>query len=173
MMHRIKKMAAAFLCLLLAAAPTPNVYADTNGSELLVADRPDKLILQLGSRWAGVEFELRTDSGVFPVPVVVDANGVLRMDLGGSKTYTLSCLASAVAVPPVRSGQDDAAPAPEPARDDPASAGEAENRNGVPAGHLVLFLGGLAAAVGGLLAMRYFKRRRDAYDYDEDGDDYE
>jgi hypothetical protein len=157
---------------LLAAALAPNVYADTNGSEILIADGPDKLILQLGSQWAGVEFELRTDSGVFPVPVVVDASGVLKMDLGGSKNYTLSCLASSTPIPE----QSPEAPAPAP-NTPPVSGGESADpaASGIPAGHLILFLAGLAAAAGGLLALRYFKRRRDTYGYDEDEDedDYE
>jgi hypothetical protein len=168
-MHRVKKIIAPLLCLLLAAALTPDVFADTNGSEILIADQPDKLILQLGPQWAGVEFELRTDSGVFPVPVVVDASGILKMDLGGSTTYTLSCLASSALIP--EQLPDRSAPAPSAP---PVSNEESDSAtSGIPTGHLALFLAGLAAAAGGLLALRYFKRRRDAYDYDEDDDDYE
>jgi hypothetical protein len=162
---------APLLCLLLAGLLTPTVYADTNGSEIQITDQPDRLILQLGAQWAGVEFELKTDAGVFPAPVVVDSTGILKMDLGGSKTYTLSCLTSPVAVPVPQTGQSTETPTPTPSQDDAKPITEAENKNGIPAGHLILFLGGLAAAAGGLLAMRYFKRRRESYDYGDDDDD--
>ena len=66
------------------------VYADTNGKELKITAQPDKLVLQLGKDWAGVEFELKLDSGTFPVPVKANSSGMLTMELGGSKTYTLT-----------------------------------------------------------------------------------
>lgn len=75
--------------MVLTAVLTPAAYADTDGTEPKIIQQPDQLVLQLGTRWAGVEFELRTDAGIFPVPVVVDEYGVLTMDLGGSTTYNL------------------------------------------------------------------------------------
>lgn len=90
-----KKTGRACLSLLvivmLMSVLCPAALADTDGTEPQLTQQPDQLILQLGTRWAGVEFELRTDAGVFPAPIVVDSSGVLTMDLGGSKTYTLSC----------------------------------------------------------------------------------
>ena len=73
------------------------VYADTDGKELKTTNQPDKLVLQLGSDWANVEFELKLDSGVFPVPVKADKSGLLTMELGGSKTYTLTRLTTPAA----------------------------------------------------------------------------
>ena len=69
--------------MVLTAVLTPAAYADTDGTEPKIVQQPDQLVLQLGTRWAGVEFELRTDAGIFPVPVVVDEYGILTMDLGG------------------------------------------------------------------------------------------
>ena len=98
-----KKTGRACLSLLvivmLMSVLCPAALADTDGTEPQLTQQPDQLILQLGTRWAGVEFELRTDAGVFPAPIVVDGSGVLTMDLGGSKTYTLSCLNSTVPIP--------------------------------------------------------------------------
>lgn len=85
--------------MVLTAVLTPAAYADTDGTEPKIVQQPDQLVLQLGTRWAGVEFELRTDAGIFPVPVVVDEYGVLTMDLGGSTTYTLSCIHSTAPIP--------------------------------------------------------------------------
>lgn len=56
------------LCFTLMSAAT--VYADTDGTELQV-EQPSTLELQLGSAWAGVAFELKTDSGLYPGTVVV------------------------------------------------------------------------------------------------------
>jgi len=92
-MKRPRKLlcfAAAILTgLIFAALP---VHADTGDATLQIIDQPAKLTIQLGPGWVGTQFELRTDAGMYPEPVVVSANGLLQMDLGGSKTYTLSCL---------------------------------------------------------------------------------
>lgn len=102
--------------MVLTAVLTPAAYADTDGTEPKIVQQPDQLVLQLGTRWAGVEFELRTDAGIFPVPVVVDEYGVLTMDLGGSTTYTLSCIHSTAPIPDPESEQTDPPP---PAVSDP------------------------------------------------------
>ena len=73
----------------------PTAFADTDGTEPKVTQQPDQLVLQLGTRWAGVEFELRTDAGVFPAPIVVDETGVLTMDLVGAPP-----IRSAASTPP-------------------------------------------------------------------------
>ena len=173
-MNIMKKTFSWLMAISIAALIFPTVaLADTNGSEIQITDQPDKLILQLGPHWAGVEFELKTDAGVFPVPVVVDSTGVLKMDLGGSKTYILSSLATA---PEATSPQPIPDPTEPPASSAPENTPipEATRNAGIPALQLVIFLVGLSVAVGGLLAMRYYKKRRDAYyeDYD-DGDDYD
>ena len=148
--------------LLIAAALCPAALADTGPDTPRVTQQPDQLILQLGARWAGVEFELRTDAGVFPAPVVVDASGVLTMDLGGSTTYTLLCLASTVPIP-------DPAPEEDPPGDGQGTQPEqlatpapTEPRPGIHALYLVIFVGGLALAVGGLAALCLAKRRLQA-----------
>ena len=70
----------------------------TDGTELQVAE-PASLEIQLGAEWAGVEFELKTDAGMYPGDVVVGEDGVLRLEIGGSKSYILTCMNSSVAVP--------------------------------------------------------------------------
>ena len=163
------------VCLLLCCSV---VYADTDGTEPQVMDQPSKLVLQLGPEWAGVSFELQTDAGQYPEPIVVDDTGVLAMELGSSKTYTLSCFGSHVPAPvpnaqPQPSEQsvqtsnspaipDDEVPSPEPSQ-------HPEER-GIPTTHFVLFLGGLAVCVGALIAMCVHKKRRQQR---EDGDDWD
>lgn len=117
-MKRRNARRASRICLsllavvMLMATLCPASQADTDGTEPQITQQPDQLVLQLGTRWAGVEFELRTDAGVFPAPIVVDENGVLTMDLGGSTTYTLSCINSTVPIP---DPAQDASPAPQQA----------------------------------------------------------
>ena len=168
-----KKTGRACLSLLvivmLMSVLCPAALADTDGTEPQLTQQPDQLILQLGTRWAGVEFELRTDAGVFPAPIVVDSSGVLTMDLGGSKTYTLSCL----------TGQGQAVQEPaEPSQDAAADVAQQEepdaNSGGIPVGTLILFLTGLALAGAGLAALYIAKRRQQSVcDNWEDGDDDE
>ena len=53
----------------------------TDGTELQVAD-PASLEIQRGADCAGVEFELKTDAGMYPGDVVVGDDGVLRLEIG-------------------------------------------------------------------------------------------
>ena len=176
--RRIRRLAASLIATLAVTCfLCPAALADTDGTEIQVA-QPDKLVLQLGTRWAGVEFELRTDAGVFPVPVVVDDSGVLKMDLGGSKTYTLTCINSSVPIPdpgtesgssPEGTQPPDSQTADTVPQDGPAPAAPART---IPTTHLVLFFGGLIAAVGGLIVLHVVKKRRE-YSYDDWDDESE
>lgn len=155
----------------LIAVLTPAAYADTDGTEPKITQQPDQLVLQLGTRWAGVEFELRTDAGIFPVPVVVDEYGVLTMDLGGSTTYTLSCINSTAPIPDPGPEQSDPSPSvsPDPTPEVPSSPQPETGNNSLPL-PAVIFLVGLAVAGGAFIALHITKKRQ-AYGYDEWEDD--
>jgi len=179
-MHSVKKnikysIAMLIACIVALSFSCTMVFADTNGTEIKITDQPDRLIIQLGPEWIGVEFELKTDAGVFPAPVVVDDSGILRMDLGGSKTYTLSCLASSVSIP--IPGADlldptmETTPSPTPSSTNTPTSTDDANSPGIPTLHIVLFGGGLAICVGGLIAMKVLKRRRETYYDDDEYDD--
>lgn len=156
----------AILLVIIIMALSPAALADTNGQELKVTDQPDRFVLELGSDWSGVQFELTTDAGIFPVPVVVNEHGILSMDLGGSKTYTLSRISEAPAqkTEPVSDDQKTPAQTESPIGE---NAGNDANE-GIPTAQLVIFLCGLAIAVGGLIMMYIMKKRRTYYEYDED-----
>jgi len=191
---------ALAVCLCAAFLSTPAVFADTNGTELQVTDQPEKLVIQLGTAWAGVEFELKTDAGLYPQPVVVSAEGVLSMELGGSKTYTLSAMNSpnsapdpdAASAPP----QDETAPSPDGSQQPSTPSGDSEQTDnpeqtdnqdgssqsgdeqdnnlikGIPNMHLFMFAGGLIACISGLVVMWVVKRRKNnRYDDSDDYDD--
>lgn len=158
-------LAAMLAAGILALALSPTAFADTDESTLNMAKEPDKLVLQLGTRWAGVEFELRTDAGIFPVPVVVGESGVLTMDLGGSKTYTLTCMDSTVSIPAPgqnQAGEESQTPqitaSPESPQPTPAPSQQA------PIWPVVIFVAGLAAASGAFIALQISKRRQMDYD---------
>ena len=70
----------------------------TDGTELQVA-QPEQLEIQLGAEWAGVEFQLKTDAGLYPDTIPVGQDGVLRLEIGGSKSYVLTCLNSSEKAP--------------------------------------------------------------------------
>ena len=133
----------------------------TDGTELQVAE-PASLEIQLGAEWAGVEFELKTDAGMYPGDVVVGDDGVLRLEIGGSKSYILTCMNSSVAVPD-----------PEQA---PATTEESSESSvaGIPVMHLILFGGGMAIAIGALVGLYIVKRRKQLnpqYQDDDEEDD--
>ena len=79
----------SLLCIL--CIPVTPVYAaqqGTDGSELQVV-KAEQLEIQLGTSWSGVEFQLKTDAGVYPGTVKVGTDGVLRLEIGGSSQYIL------------------------------------------------------------------------------------
>ena len=78
--------------------PLPCVFADTDGSEIIVV-QPEKLEIQLGMDWIGAEFQLRTDQGLYPDLIPVGNDGVLRLEIGGSGSYILSCVSTGRTMP--------------------------------------------------------------------------
>lgn len=169
----------AFFCLL--CIPAAPVYAEpqgTDGTEMQVMEA-EKLELQLGVDWAGVEFQLKTDSGMYPGTIAVGEDGVLRMELGGSKSYVLTCMNSSVSAPEAtqapattegtQNGSDE--------RQESNSSDSEQDAKGTVAGipilHLVLFAGGMVLAVSSLVAMRVLKKRREGVAEYEDEDEYE
>ncbi|MCA5962162.1 hypothetical protein LC724_19750 [Blautia sp. RD014234] len=89
----------SLICIL--CIPVTPIYAEsqgTDGTEMQVME-PEKLEIQLGADWAGVEFQMKTDSGMYPGTIAVGDDGVLRMELGGSKSYVLTCMNSSVSAP--------------------------------------------------------------------------
>ena len=94
----INKLTSTLLILTCISSAAIPVYADTDGTELQVVE-PQKLEIQLGQSWSGVEFTLKTDAGMYPNVIPVDETGVLKLEIGGSRSYVLSCLQSSVEIP--------------------------------------------------------------------------
>ena len=143
----------------------------TNGDELQLLEA-QKLEIQLGAEWAGVEFQLKTDAGLYPGTVKVGQDGVLRMEIGGSKSYILTCMNSAVEVPEPTQAPATTETDPEESNSETDSAEDGSATvAGIPVLHIVLFAGGMVVAIGALIAMHVVKRRREsepAYDDDDD-----
>ena len=100
-MQRFKKLMAALCAAVctIALMATP-VYADTDGTEMHVT-QASQLDIQLGAAWSGVEFQLKTDAGIYPDTIIVGEDGILRLEIGGSNTYMLTCLNSVVEAPQI------------------------------------------------------------------------
>ena len=89
---------AAVLIFSCSFLTIPCAFADTDGSEIIIV-QPEKLEIQLGSEWAGAEFQLRTDQGLYPNLIPVGSDGVLRLEIGGSGSYILSCVSTGRTMP--------------------------------------------------------------------------
>lgn len=182
-----------FTSILLFTLSVPALARDyTDGSELRVAT-PEQLEIQLGPDWAGVEFQLRTDSGVYPGTIPVGEDGVLCLEIGGSSSYQLTCIGSAVPAPTLEPTPE-VQPSPAPTDTPSATSSlilESEFSSqpqatitvsevepvdpeftfqDIPVWQLGLFGGGLVVAIGVLIVLAVLKKRR-GDDPDED-DDY-
>ena len=165
-------MLALLCCILMCTGVVYATGDDTDGTELQVA-QPVILEVQLGPQWAGVEFQLKTDVGLYPGTIAVGQDGILRTELGNSGSYVLSCLTLNAAVP---SPGD--IPSPDVAQQEQDSG--RPTVGGIPVMHIILFGGGLLLAAGALVAMRFIRNRRpserspyDPDDEDDDEDEYE
>lgn len=165
-------LVVAMLCVLCFPVQVmAETQQGTNGDELQLMEA-QKLEIQLGTEWAGVEFQLKTDAGLYPGTVKVGQDGVLRMEIGGSKSYILTCINSAVEVPEVTQAPATTETDPEESNSETDSAEDGSATvAGIPVLHIVLFAGGMVVAIGALIAMHVVKRRREsepAYDDDDD-----
>lgn len=145
----------------------------TDGTELQVAE-PETLEIQLGTDWAGVEFELKTDAGVYPGDVIVGEDGVLRLEIGGSKSYILTCMNSSVAIPDSEQAPATTEDSAESSTEETETAEEENAVAGIPTMHLILFGGGMVIAIGTLVGLYVVKRRKQLdpqYQDDDEEDD--
>lgn len=84
-------MLLAVIFLLSLVFPVVHANGDDPPVDVI---QPEQLVIQLGPQWAGVEFQLKTDYGLYPGTIPVGSDGVLRLEIGGSSSYFLSCIGS-------------------------------------------------------------------------------
>ena len=168
MKTKIFSMVFAIL-MLCCSMTTAFATQGTDGDELHVVEA-QQLEIQLGTEWAGVEFMLRTDAGVYPGVIPVDETGVLSLEIGGSKTYILSCLQSSVAIPDVTLLQAPVTSETEPDKDDLEDIKDIEPA--IPVSHIVMFVVGIIAAVGILIAIYISNKNRQIVQDDDEDDDF-
>jgi hypothetical protein len=151
-----------------------SVYADTDGNELRITAQPDRLILQLGDDWAGAEFELKLDSAVFPVSVVVSPYGVLSMELGGSRVYTLTLIENKYTSEINTHDSQEFPISTESISQDIASTFDSiliESTEGVlsiPMAHTIILICVLVFAVAGVIIVQVKKKQSEKFCADED-----
>ncbi len=168
------------VCIILAACLVLPASAKegTEGDELQVL-QPEQLEIQLGAELAGTQFSLKTDVGMYPGTVVADANGTLKLEIGGSSSYVLTRLDANAAAPAATALTDALA---EPVSTEPSGETEtvvpeetvptepARRDNTIPTLHIVLFVGGAVLCIAFLVISFVLKRRR-ARDYYEEDDE--
>ena len=184
----------AMVCIFCFPVGVSAASQGTDGTELEVI-QPQNLEIQLGESWAGVEFELKTDAGMYPGVITVGEDGVLRLEIGGSENYILTCMNSTVEIPEpgeTLPASDETAPADEsgtePSEEEDPTADPTEGTApseteveaepdgtvaGIPIAHLALFGGGLVIAIGGLVGIHYYQKQREnnASDDDDENDE--
>jgi len=127
------------------------VRVDTDGTEIQITGQPEKLIIQLGPQWIGVQSRPKTGINMFPAPVTEDQTGVLHKDLGGGKTSTLSCIGSAAVVPRPEKSVLASSSFPPPPSLSPPAVNNPENER--TQNHKNVSIGLLIAVTIGLIAV--------------------
>lgn len=179
--------------ILLFTLSVPALARDgTDGTELQIAT-PEQLEIQLGTAWVGVDFQLKTDSGLYPGTIPVGDDGVLRLEIGGSSSYQLTCLGSTVPIPtpeptpeltpspaptdkptltatPDAESQTESQPQATITVTEPEPVDPAFTLADIPVWQLGLLGGGMVVAIGALIAMAVLKKRRSNDQDDEDDD---
>ena len=167
------KLAAIFalvLCVFCFSVQPVFAAEGTDGTEMQLMEA-EQLEIQLGVEWSGVEFQLKTDAGLYPGVITVGEDGVLRLEIGGSSSYVLSCANSSVSAPDPTQAPATTEGA-ESTEDEPtAEQSSAATVVGIPVLHLVLFGGGLIAAVVALILMHAAKNRAEDDEYESDEDE--
>ena len=162
----------SLLCIL--CVPVTPVYAEqqgTDGSELQVV-KAEQLEIQLGTAWSGVEFQLKTDAGVYPGTVRVGTDGVLRLEIGGSSQYILTCMNSSTSIPEPEDTADLTDQTPQaPATTEQTPESNEKAASGIPTLHIILFAGGMAIAIGTLIVMQILKKKRENEAPDDEEDE--
>lgn len=164
-------LAVSLLCILcFPVQVSATTQQGTNGDELQLVEA-QKLEIQLGTEWAGVEFQLKTDAGLYPGTITVGKDGVLRTEIGGSTAYILTCLDSAVTVS--EPTQDSATTEQQDQNNSETDIAKTDETSstGIPALHIALFAGGMVIAVGVLLAMHVLKQHRETDSVYDDEDE--
>ena len=167
------------MCILTFPIGVSAASQGTNGDEMQVAT-PEKLEIHLGQEWAGVTFELTTDYGKYPDPIPVGEDGVLRLEIGGSSSYVLSCLSSKAeapapgeTVPSETTPSEDATVNKDELVDiEEVDPTESEEKSSIPTSHIVMFGGGLVVAIGALVGISYFQKRRAAQSGSDENDEF-
>lgn len=103
--NSIMAVFASVICSLCMLTGSAYAAQGTEGNELQLLE-PQNLEIQLGEAWVGTEFSLKTDAGLYPDNIAVGGDGVLRMEIGGSKSYILSCKTSNQDVKPISETQE-------------------------------------------------------------------
>lgn len=159
------------LCIL--CVPVTPVYAaqqGTDGSELQVV-KAEQLEVQLGTSWSGVEFQLKTDAGVYPGTVKVGTDGVLRLEIGGSSQYILTCINSSTSIPEPEDTANSTAQTQAPATTEQNPESNEKAVSGIPTLHIILFAGGMVIAIGTLIVMQILKKKRENEAPDDEEDE--
>ena len=179
----------AMVCIFCFPVAASATSQGTDGTEMEVM-QPEKLEIQLGEEWAGVEFELKTDAGMYPDAIPVGSDGVLRLEIGGSTQYILSCMNSSVEVPvPGEANSPEENESDTETAEDPSDTGAngateevsdtdiketapAENSEektiaGIPVANLAMFGGGLLVAIVALIGISIHNKRKESADVDE------
>ena len=183
----------AMVCIFCFPVPASATAQGTDGTELEVI-QPQNLEIQLGESWAGVEFELKTDAGMYPGVITVGEDGVLRLEIGGSENYILSCVNSSVEIPEpgeTLPAEDETATAEQPGTEasedvdatvDPSESTDAAETEpsedeeqgtvaGIPVTHMALFGGGLIVTIGALVGIHFYQKRSGKSNHSDEDDD--
>lgn len=171
--NRFLSILVAMLCIIaIVCAAIGPVYAvpelmnqGTNGDELNIVSA-QKLEIQLGTEWSDKKFQLKTDAGLYPGDIIVDNDGILRFEIGGSTSYILSCVGLSE-VSSDKSSSSNQEPAEGNAETDAGQEDMQKSVSGIPIKDIIIFAVVILVAIGLLVALRSMRQSQDNDNEDE------
>lgn len=96
---------------------------------------------------------------------------MLRLEIGGSSQYILTCINSSTSIPEPEDTANSTAQTQAPATTEQNPEPNEKAVSGIPTLHIILFAGGMVIAIGTLIVMQILKKKRENEASDDEEDE--
>ena len=96
---------------------------------------------------------------------------MLRLEIGGSSQYILTCINSSTSIPEPEDTANSTDQTQAPATTEQTPESNEKAASSIPTLHIILFAGGMVIAIGTLIVMQVLKKKRENEAPDDEEDE--